>query len=221
MLDRVFQILKWPVAFASVALFPGLVLASLDLLGQIARQPAALKFFGLGALSYVLVWHFLFRGRITGSFFPTFEHELSHAIFAWLSLHRVRGFKATWSRGGHIRFEGRGNWLITIAPYYFPTLAIPAAVLHHFFSKELGFWSSGLLGASVAYHLISNWKETHRGQTNLREVGFAFCFLFLPTANLLVFSGLLAFAFAGLPAIDAFVWEAVQISESLWYSWTS
>jgi hypothetical protein len=54
------------------------------------------------------------------------------------------------------------------------TLVVP------FFS---GTYAQGIVGVTLAYHLTSTWTETHHAQTDLREAGFLFCWMFLPTAN--------------------------------------
>jgi tellurite resistance protein TehA-like permease len=47
-----------------------------------------------------------------------FGHELTHALWAWLFGGRVKKFKAT-SQGGHVVIT-KNNFLITLAPYFFP-----------------------------------------------------------------------------------------------------
>lgn len=42
------------------------------------------------------------------------------------------------------------------------------------------------MGFTLAYHAQSTWHETHAGQTNLKESGWLFCWLFLPAANVLM-----------------------------------
>ena len=78
---------------------------------------------GLESLSfiirYVVVWWCFFR-RSRFTLILTLEHEITHALFAIVTFHRVTGLRATAFRGGQVRFVGEGNWLITVAPYFFP-----------------------------------------------------------------------------------------------------
>ena len=60
--------------------------------------------------------------------FSTLEHELTHAIFAILSLNRVTGLNATGREGGVTHYQGYGNWVITLAPYFVPTVTIPSPI---------------------------------------------------------------------------------------------
>lgn len=192
MFDRLLGLLKWPVAIAAVILAPGLVYALYFVIRELAAAPRSCAPFLVGAAAYAAFW-FAFGSRRLG-FWATLEHELTHAIFAWATFHPVVGFRASLRGGGHIRYLGRGNWLIAIAPYFFPTVSLIAIAAltwapgHHL---ALG---GAVLGVTVAYHALSTWSETHRHQTDLREVGWLFCVPFLIAANAFVFGLLLAYA---------------------------
>lgn len=193
-LDRLLSVLKWPVAIAGLVFLPGLVAALIEVMRAIYRDPdPCLAFLG-GAAVYAVGWYLLLRRRSLGGFIVVLEHEFTHAVFAWLTFHRVVGFRATLRRGGHVRYIGRGNWLISIAPYFVPTLSVIAiAVLQWLPDRHLAYGSAAL-GATFAYHLLSTWSETHRHQSDLREVGLIFSAVFLIAANALVYGLILAFA---------------------------
>lgn len=190
--DRLLAVVKWPIAVAALVLVPGLVYALYVVVRGIAAHPGTCVPFLLGAAAYSLAWFALGNHRL--GFWTTLEHEFTHALFAWATFHRVIGFRATMRGGGHIRYLGRGNWLIAVAPYFFPTLSLLAIVAltwapgHHL---ALG---GAVLGVTVAYHALSTWSETHRHQTDLREAGWLFCAPFLIAANAFVFGLLLAYA---------------------------
>jgi hypothetical protein len=193
-LDRILAILKWPVAITGLVFLPGLVSALLEVVRAIAREPDPCLAFLAGAGICAAAWYLIFSKRTVGNFIVVLEHELTHALFAWLTFHRVVGFRATLRRGGHVRYTGRGNWLISIAPYFVPTLSIVAiAVLNWLPAPYLAYGSAGL-GATFAYHLLSTWSETHRHQTDLQEVGLVFSAVFLLAANALVYGLILGFA---------------------------
>src|SRR5438045_4984914 len=50
-----------------------------------------------------------------------FGHELTHALWTWLFGGRVKKFKAS-AAGGHV-VVSRSNFVITLAPYFFPVYA--------------------------------------------------------------------------------------------------
>jgi len=220
-IDTIVNLLKWPVGLLSFGLLPGIVLGFFEILRHALNNPLPMLLFGIGFTLYYVAWLLFFRRQIAGSLFSTFEHEFTHAIFAWLTLHRVQGLKATWNRGGLMTYNGKGNWLISLAPYFFPTLTIPIVIYLLVVHGAAPGWVDTLLGATVAYHLSSTWRETHREQTDLKEAGFIFAFLFLPAANLALFGTVLAFAQGGLESSYQFLATSFQVSSGLWSSLTS
>ncbi len=214
--DRIVNLLKWPVGLLNLGLLPGVAIGFFEVLQRVLNNPQPIVFFGAGFLLYYVAWLLFFRRRVAGSLFSTFEHELTHAIFAWLTLHRVQGLKATWNNGGVMTFKGKGNWLIYLAPYFFPTLTVPIVIYLLVVHGAAPQWVDILLGATLAYHITSTWRETHRGQTDLKKVGFIFAYLFLPTANLAFFGAVIAFAHGGLESSYQFFVTSFQISDVLW-----
>ena len=57
------------------------------------------------------------------SWLYTLEHELTHALFAVLTLNRVTSLSAQ-QGSGHLAYEGPGNWLVSLAPYFFPAFCV-------------------------------------------------------------------------------------------------
>jgi len=198
-IDRVLAWLKWPVAIASLVFLPGLVYALYIVIRGVAAHPGNSVPFLVGAGAYAVFFVALARRRV--GFFTIVEHELTHALFAWATFHRVIGFSAM-RGGGHIRYVGRGNWLIAIAPYFFPTLTLLViAVLSWLPPRHLEA-GAVVLGIAFAHHVLSTWSETHRHQTDLREVGWLWSWLFLPAINAFVLGLVLAYA-AGTRSLTA------------------
>ena len=198
-LDTLLGWLKWPVAIVTLIFLPGLVYALYFVIRGIAHHPGHCLPFLAGAGGYAAVWLALARRKV--GFWTIVEHELTHALFAWATFHRVVGFSAM-RGGGHIRYIGRGNWLIAIAPYFFPTFTlIVIAVLTWLPPRQLEL-GAGVLGAAVAHHILSTWSEAHRHQTDLREVGWLWSWLFLPSINAFVLGIVIAYA-AGTRSITA------------------
>lgn len=204
-IDAALGWLKWPAALLAVAGLPFSLLASWRLLAKILANPAPLAALVIGLALYLVLWQALLRKRIFGTFFSTLEHELTHALFALATLHAVTGIRATFSRGGHIRYRGAGNWLITISPYFFPTICFLIIVATAVIPDAWRWWADALLGAATAYHLTSTVRETHPGQTDLQKVGYLFSVLFLPTANIVAFGTVVAFCHSGLAGVVAFL----------------
>ena len=197
-----------------VGLVPGFVVIWSDLFSYIHSHWPALPLFFYGLFAYALVWFFVFRSRLVGSAFSTFEHELTHAVFAWLTLHRISGIRVTWNSGGHIRIHGGINWLILVAPYCVPTLALVFVPIYFWLPDWVTPITQLLFGCLVGYHICSTWLALHPGQSDLKEVGWFFSMLWIPSANLAVFAILL------LVALDAplsvHLAHAFDFSQSWW-----
>ncbi len=206
--------LKWPAAIVMLAALPGALYAAVSLVGRVLADPWPVAMFLAGFGLQCLAWWLFFR-RTRFSLLLTFEHELTHALFAWATLHRVTGLRATAFRGGQVTFLGAGNWLITIAPYFFPTLSVLVIVVSSFLPSSLGSIARFLIGMSFAYHLTSTLHETHPGQTDLQQVGKLFCVLFLPTANLVTIGVLLGFIYGGWSGSAQYLMSVWQTTWSL------
>ncbi|HEY5921919.1 MAG TPA: hypothetical protein VIV11_09630 [Kofleriaceae bacterium] len=198
-LDRLLGWLKWPIAIVGLIFLPGLLYALYFVIRGIIAHPGNCIPFLIGAAAYA-AFFVAFAGRRVG-FWTIVEHELTHALFAWATFHRVVGFSAM-RGGGHVRYVGRGNWLITVAPYFFPTFTLLVIVLLTFLPPRHLEVGAGVLGASVAHHILSTWSETHRHQTDLREVGWLWSGMFLPSINAFVLGIILSYA-AGTRSLTA------------------
>ena len=193
-INTLLALIKWPIALIALAALPALFLSIIELATIVAETPNPIILFGGGAALYWFLDKLIFHRQSVGSWFSTLEHEITHAIFAWATLHRVAGMHVTSHKGGHVMIIGGGNWLIYIAPYWFPTLCIPIMLYAAYFSNPHPAWAAAL-GFTFMFHHISTWRETHDGQTDLQETGFLFAWLFLPTANLLAAGAVVSFAF--------------------------
>ncbi len=204
-IDRIIGLFKWPMAAVAFVLLPLSVIASLKLALRIIDQPTPMISFAFGFAIYALLWQIILRRRVLGTFFSTLEHELTHALFAVATLHRVTELRSSFTQGGHMRYVGRGNWLITISPYFFPTVCFAIILATAVVPDAWRWWADALLGAATAYHFISTTYEAHAGQTDLQRAGFLFSFLFLPAANIVSFGLVVAFCHARLPGMGRFL----------------
>ena len=209
-LDRLVNILKWPAAISALLVTPLLLWALLKLGARVVVSPWNLIPFVCGCAAFVVLWRrWLSRSR-TGRLLLTLEHESTHALFAILCMHRIVGFRASVGRGGEVRYTGRGNWLIMVAPYFFPTLALILFLLAYLLPFPSLPWQSFLLGIALGYHILSTARETHRDQTDIHQLGHLFCWLFLPAANLGVIGLLVAFAHGNNAGLHQFFYDVAE-----------
>ncbi len=215
-IDSCVQALKWPAAGVAAVITPLLLWSLLKLVPRIVVSPWSLLPFAAGCILWGLLWRRWLGNSRFGKFLVTLEHESTHAMFAMLTLHRIVGFRASLGRGGEVRFLGRGNWLITVAPYFFPTAALLLFLLAYVMPFPLLPWQSFLLGVALSYHVLSTLRETHRDQTDIQQLGTTFCWLFLPAANLAVVGLLISFAHAGSEGLSAWTADVWQPVHWLW-----
>ena len=186
LLNQLINLSKWPVALLMVLMLLPSLAQFKQVLLYMFQHDSQYRPMTYGALAYLAVsWLILAKSRM-GAWLSTLEHELTHALFAVLSLNRVTGLNVTSHAGGMISYQGYPNWLITIAPYFVPTLSLGVLGLLWLAKASYSPLLLGILGASMVYHLQSTWRETHREQTDLQQVGWLFCWLFLPSANVLI-----------------------------------
>lgn len=211
-LDGIVNALKWPCALLALLLLPLSVIAVLRLAGRIWSAPTPVMAFTFGLVAYFAAWHLIFRRRLFGTFFSTLEHELTHAIFALATFHPVRKLRSTFTQGGHVEYllyKSQGNWLITISPYFVPTLSFALMLVLAFVPPDYRGWTEWLLGAVTAYHINSTMQETRLVQPDLQKVGYLFSFLFLPAANVIAFGIIVAFSHAGIGGVMNFLTDLI------------
>ncbi len=158
-----------------------------------ASLPTQFVPFALGFAAFYLFWRF-FKNWL--QIVCTFEHEITHVLFGLLFLKWPSEFVVTFRKGGHVKLSG-SNFIIFLAPYFFPTvsyLLVPFFFLVPESSLPLFY---AVLGASVAFHLVSTWAELHLKQTDLQKAGYIFSFCFLPVANLVFYGALIVLIFGG------------------------
>lgn len=203
----VLGIAKWPLALLSVLYLPSIADVFVSALGGLLLPPSLGGFMLLlGFACYLMTWLLIIRG--TGlSWLSTLEHEITHALFALLTFNKVTGIRTTMRNGGHMRYEGTPNWLIQTSPYFFPTMSFVMLIPLFLIPSVLGEIFLFLIGASVAYHVLSTWQETHFGQTDFKDAGVLFVICFLPAANLfcytLFFNSISTFGFALFSTLDS------------------
>lgn len=206
--------LKWPCAVLSIVLLYPAVQACFGVVLSCLRDPKPIVPFVIGAAVYVALWLWLIRWWRT-TWLSTLEHELTHALFAVLTGHRVVGLKTTWKDGGHMRYLGRGNWIVTLAPYFFPTVCWALMLVYLIVPVIPWKVAHGLNGLAFAYHVTSTMRETHAGQSDLKRAGFLFSFALLPTANLVCNGLVVAFSYGGPQGALSFLENIVIVTRKL------
>jgi len=231
--------LKWPVAVVAVLWTPLLIWAWILLGYRLIEQPFALLWFTAGFISFFIAWKSILRYQRLWRWLVRTEHEATHLLFAAITGHPIIGWQpqrgsdqselieSTKPSSKRIQesdqetnskrrveppvhFVGDGNWLIQIAPYFFPTAAGILWLAALFI--PLGFlgWTTIALGLATAFHVTSTIIEIRADRDELQQIGWRFCWMFLPSANLLLLGCLLSFSQQGLRGMIQFISDSWQ-----------
>ena len=116
-------------------------------------------------------------------------HEFTHALWTWLLGGKVKKFKAS-SKGGHVVVT-KSNFLIALAPYFFPLYAV-LVVAMFLLGCLVWNWQSYLpvfhllLGAAYAFHVTLTWHVLKGSQSDITEQGYLFSAVVIFLGNLTV-----------------------------------
>ncbi len=211
-IDYALEWIKLPIGILMLCALPLFAWGLVRLIGHVLSQPLGALPLACGIAGFLFLWKRWLSRSGFGRWLIAFEHELTHAIFAWCTGHRIVAIHASADKGGEVRFVGRGNWLITLAPYFFPTAALVLLLLAYLMPIAILPWPGFFLGVALGFHVVSTYRETHRDASDLKIVGSRFCWMFLPTANLAVIGLILAWAHGGTS--DVKVWLS-QVREPI------
>jgi len=124
-------------------------------------------------------------------------HELTHALWVWLFGGSVKKFRAT-SSGGHV-IVSKSNFLIALAPYFFPFYA--AVVVAVFATGHLIWnwkhylvWFHLLMGAAYAFHVTLTGHILKTRQSDITEHGYLF-------SAVVIFLGNVSVLLVGVPLL--------------------
>jgi len=138
-----------------------------------------------------------------------FGHELTHALWTWLFGGQVKKLKVT-SAGGHV-VVSKNNFVITLAPYFFPfytALVIAVFAIGHFFWDWWDYlvWFHLFAGAAYAFHVTLTWHVLKTRQSDITSQGWLFSavIIFLGNTGLLLFG--LPFLTAKVSLFNALGW---------------
>ena len=128
-----------------------------------------------------------------------FGHESTHALWAWIFGGRVKQMKVS-AAGGHV-VVSRSNFIIVLAPYFFPfyaALVIALFAIGNFFGDWLGalVWFHLALGAAYGFHVTLTWHALQTRQSDITSQGYLF-------SAVIIFLGNCAVLLLGLPLITA------------------
>jgi len=146
---------------------------------NITYLPLIPYWFTGGFLLYLCI-HFLFKQPILSY---VVGHELTHALFAILFGGSVKAFHAS-EKGGQVHLT-KSNFVITLAPYFFPLYTFFALIAIWLAraanATALEPWLVLVAGATFAFHIVLTAIFLQTDQNDIREHGafFSYPLIFL------------------------------------------
>jgi hypothetical protein len=187
-LKNILGLLLLPVCLAAAAALWRVVRASGD-------AEAFWVMFGAGFGCALVVFVLLPKPMLA----YVFGHELTHALWTWLCGGKVTKFKVS-TQGGHV-IVSKTNFLIALAPYFFPVYAV-VVVAGYALGQWCWRWPVGspwfhlALGAAYGFHLTLTWHILETDQTDVSGQGYVFSAAVIYLGNILVL-------LLGLPLLTA------------------
>jgi hypothetical protein len=146
-------------------------------------QPAALAAVGIVGLGVGLLRAALPKGHV--AFWETLWHELTHLVF--LAAFGRRAIQLCAAQGnGAVQYEGRGSWVISLAPYCFPLHTAVLMGLSHLAAQNAQWFFHSAVAASYAAFLLTLSEQVHLRQPDITSTGRLFSILVIVQVNLLV-----------------------------------
>jgi hypothetical protein len=192
------RVLKWAKLFVGLALTPlcfGAVLALWKVLRASGDADTIWVVFLAGAACWVTVYLMLPKPM----WIYVFGHELTHALYTWMFGGRVKKFKAS-AKGGQVVIT-KSNFLISLAPYFFPVYAVLVVAVfvtgHLIWNwRAYAVWFHLLLGAAYAFHVTLTWHILKTEQSDVAQNGYLF-------SAVVIFLGNVGVLLIGVPLLTA------------------
>ena len=200
-LKFVASVLLWPLA---ACLGYALLRTGWDLPWMVAGDPAWLA---AGFVAYLLV-QFLFWRPL---FFYVMGHELTHALAAVLQGGKADDLHVS-SKGGMVKVNV-SNFLVNLAPYFFPIYTAAAALIYLIAAEAFKPYFVALIGFTLAFHFALTLYSLKQHQSDITEVGWLFAIPFIACVNVLITWAVLRLVAADKVSFQRFyqdTWAAAQ-----------
>jgi len=180
---------KWIKFIIAILLLPVCAGAAMAL-WQVLRASGGADTTWVPLLAGAACWTVIFLLLPKPMWIYVFGHELTHTLWAWLFGGQLKKLKVS-SGGGHV-VVSKSNFLIVLAPYFFPFYAVMIVVIFIVGDLIWGWrrgylpWFHLLLGAAYAFHLTLTWEILKTRQTDITSQGYLFSGAIIFLGNALV-----------------------------------
>jgi hypothetical protein len=203
---------KWAKTVIAALLLPFCVGAGLTL-ARVLRVSGSADTFWVAFLGGAACWWVVFLMLPKPMRLYVFGHEMTHALWTWLFLGRVKKFKAS-AKGGHVVIT-KTNFLIVLAPYFFPLYAVLVIACFALGQLLWGWsrylvWFHLLLGAAYAFHVTLTWHILQNRQSDITSEGYLFSAVVIFLGNITVLLVGIPMLTARLTVLDSMSWWLLE-----------
>lgn len=179
---------KWVKFLVAILLLP-ICLGTTKALWMVFRPTGGAHELWLPMLAGAACWVVIFLMLPKPMWVYVVGHELTHAVWTWIFGGKVKKFKAT-SQGGHV-IVTKNNFVIALAPYFFPLYAVMLVLLFligNFIWHWTRYitWFHLLLGAAYAFHITLTWHTLKTQQSDITSQGYLFSGVVIFLGNAMV-----------------------------------
>lgn len=189
---------KWCKTIIAILLLPVCV-GAVKALWMVLQASGQATTIWAAVLSGAACWMVIYVLLPKPMWMYVFGHELTHALWTWLFAGQVKKLKVR-STGGHVVVT-KSNFLISLAPYFFPLYVIAVGLAFALGNliwnwQAYAVWFHLLLGAAYAFHLTLTWHVLKTEQSDITQHGYAF-------SAVVIFLGNIGVLLIGVPLLVA------------------
>jgi hypothetical protein len=199
---------KWIKFIIAVLLLPVCAGATVALL-KVLRMCGGADTTWIPLIAGAACWIVIFLLLPKPMWIYVFGHELTHALWTWLFGGQVKKLKVS-SSGGHVVIS-KTNFVIALAPYFFPLYAVIVVgvfALGNLIWNWHGYfvWFHLAIGAAYAFHVTLTWHILQTRQSDIRSQGYLFSAAIIFLGNMFVLLFGVPLLTAKVSLLDALGW---------------
>ncbi len=141
-------------------------------------------FFIAGFVLYLLI-HIVFYKPV---FIHIMSHELTHMLWAFLFGGKTKKIEVS-ENGGKVIIN-KSNFLISLAPYFFPFYTFIFILIYLIADKKFYSYIAFFIGGSLSFHIALTLYSLRQSQSDLKEdsnIVFSLSFIFFMNIIIIVF----------------------------------
>jgi hypothetical protein len=161
-----------------------------------------LPYFVWGIVVYAIL-HLLFYRP---TYMYVLGHEAVHAGMAWIFGGKIKSFKVS-REGGSVGTD-KTNFIIELAPYFFPIYTIVVTLIYFVVTQSYpinGTIFLFLIGFTLAFHIIATIEIMKVKQPDIVKSGYMFSISFVYIVNIIVMAAIFGLAFPGFETKRFFI----------------